>query len=466
MSKKFAGVIGYLVIVICAVLLSTSFGLTSKQIISLTIFVSFIAGSLFYWPFRNAFALTGVALLLIFNVLDLQHLVEFAQLDLLLFLIGMMTIIGYLEEKGFFEWFVGVLTKPFYNRPVVLISILLMLGAIMAALVDEVTSILFMMAIMLRVLDAYGVERSKTLPFIMFLVFTTNIGSSMLPVGNPIGVMIAFRAGLTFVDFIRWVFLLGLFSAALTTLVGLPYLSRIGMLAKVQTLHNSNYRGFEEVKFTREFLVPLLVFIGVLAGLIMHHSVEEILHLPKNLLLLATPLIGAGVSLFLYRQKARELIEKKVDWWTLLYFVLLFSSVGTLKYTGVTDLIADSLLQVVGGNLIFAILLIGGVAGILTAFMDNVLAVATIIPIVQSMAATGLQTYPIWWSMLIAGTYCGNATIIGSTANIVAAGFVERRGYGSFSMVKWILIGVPISLLTFFVALALICLQIPLMPKL
>lgn len=465
MSKRFASVVGYLVIVVCVLFLCTILGLSFKQIVSVTIFVSFIAGSLFYWPFRNAFALAGVALLLIFQVLDIPHMIEFAQLDLILFLVGMMTVIGYLEEKGFFEWLVGALTKPFYNRPVALVGIILMIGAIMAALVDEVTSILFMMAILLRVLDAYGVEKSKTLPFIIFLVFTTNIGSSMLPVGNPIGVMIAFRAGLTFAEFIRWVFLLGLLNATIVTLLALPYLSKTSGLSKVVALNNTNYKE-NEAKFTKDLIVPLLVFVGVLAGLILHHNIEEMLHLPKNLLLLATPLIGAGISLFLYRQKARDLIERKVDWWTLLYFTLLFSSVGTLKYTGVTDLIANALLQVVGGNLLYAILLISGVTGILTALMDNVLAVATMIPIVQSIAATGMQIYPIWWAMLIAGTYFGNATVIGSTANIIAAGFVEKRGYGTFSMVGWILIGVPISLLTFFIALALLYLQLPLMPKL
>lgn len=464
MSRKFASLIGYFAIVICTALLCIIVGLNPKQIISVTVFVSFIAGSLFYWPFRNAFALAGVSLLLMLNVLDVEHLIEFAQLDLILFLVGMMTVVGYLEERGFFDWLVCALTRPFYGRPAALIGVILMLGSLMAALVDEVTSILFMMAIMLRCLDAYGVRGEKVLPFIMFLVFTTNIGSSMLPVGNPIGVMIAFRAGLTFIDFVRWTFLLGLVSAAVTTFIGLPYLSKVGGLSRAGMSHNPNSRG--EVRFTRELLTPLLVFIGVLAGLVMHHSLEEALHLPKNLLLLAVPLIGAGISLFLYRHKARELIEKKVDWWTLLYFVLLFSSVGTLKYTGVTDLIASGLLHVVGDNVLYAMLLIGGVAGLLTAFMDNVLAVATMIPIVQSMAAAGIMTYPIWWAMLIAGTYCGNATVIGSTANIVAAGFMERRGYGSFSMVKWILVGVPISLLTFFLALALLYLQIPLMPRL
>jgi Na+/H+ antiporter NhaD/arsenite permease-like protein len=181
--------------------------------------VSFIAGSLFYWPFRNAFAIAGVSLFLMFNVLDIEHLIEFAQLDLILFLVGMMTVVGYLEEKGFFDWLVHVLTKPFYDRPTALIGVILMLSSLMAALVDEVTSILFMMTIMLKCLDAYGVREDKVFPFIMFLVFTTNIGSSMLPVGNPIGVMLAFRAGLTFMDFARWTFPLGLMCAALTTLI-------------------------------------------------------------------------------------------------------------------------------------------------------------------------------------------------------------------------------------------------------
>jgi len=164
MSRNFTSLTKYFVIVICVAFLCIIAGLNIEQIISVTVFVSFIAGSLFYWPFRNAFALAGVSLLLMLNVLDVEHLIEFAQLDLILFLIGMMTVIGYLEEKDFFDWLVHVLTKPFYDRPVVLIGVILMLGSLMAALVDEVTSILFMMAIMLRCLDAYGVRADKMPP--------------------------------------------------------------------------------------------------------------------------------------------------------------------------------------------------------------------------------------------------------------------------------------------------------------
>jgi Na+/H+ antiporter NhaD/arsenite permease-like protein len=73
----------------------------------------------------------------------------------------------------------------------------------MATLVNDVTSILFMSVIMLKVLNGNGISGRPALPFIMSLVLTTNIGSSALPVGNPTGVLIAFNAGLTVMDFLR-----------------------------------------------------------------------------------------------------------------------------------------------------------------------------------------------------------------------------------------------------------------------
>ncbi len=446
------------IVTLCVIAFVTQYiKLNIQQSISVIIFLSFILGSLFYWPFRNAFALAGVSLLLAFRVLDIEHLIEFASLDIILFLVGMMTVIGYLEDKGFFDWLIGVLSKPFVNKPRTLLFVLLCMASIMAALVDEVTSILFMMAVMLRTLRSYRVEGEKVLPFIMFLVFTTNLGSSALPVGNPIGVMVAFRAGLTALDFIRWPMPLMILNTLLTSFIGVLLLTRVVKLTPRPAILTNGGEG-EEVKFS-DLKVPFIIFISVIAGLVMHHYIEEVFHMPKNTLLLAIPLIGAGVVLFVERKKARDLIEKKVDWWTLLYFLLLFSSVGTLKYVGVTDLIAKAITEL-GGDLMFLMLLMGGVAGILTAFMDNVLAVATLIPVVYSIGSTSnVPLEPIWWMLLIGGTYCGNATIIGSTANIIAAGYVEKRGYGSFSMLKWILIGTPISIVTFLIAYALLYLQ-------
>ena len=436
--------------------------LNSAQILSLVIFTSFIAGSLFFWQFRNAFAFIGIALLLACNVLDIEHLILFANLELILFLVAMMIIVAFLEERGVFNWLVTVIIKPFSDRPFLLIGILLMVGALMAALVDEVTSILFMSAIMFKVLDGYGISGKNALPYIMFLVFTTNIGSSALPVGNPIGVMIAFGAGFSVVDFLRWTFPIAIICGLVTTIIAVAYLKRTAPAGMVRTDRTSRPKlKFEEIPLTREITGGILIFVLVIAGLIMQSHLEQFFGLGKNILLLGIPLMMAGTVLVLDRQHAHMHVEK-VDWYTLLFFLFLFAGVGSLKYVGITDKIA-SLVAGTGGDLLVMMLLVGGIVSILTAFIDNVLAVATIMPVVEALSGT-IPLAPIWWSMLIGGTYCGNATLIGSTANIVAAGMVEKRGLGSFSMINWMKIGIPISVLTVGIAFILLYIQVMIFP--
>jgi Na+/H+ antiporter NhaD/arsenite permease-like protein len=436
--------------------------LNTQQVVSLVIFTGFIAGSLFYWPFRNAFAFIGIPLLLAFNVLDIEHLVAFAHLELILFLVGMMVIIAFLEERGVFGWLVALLTRPFVDRPFLLVGILLMVGSLMAALVDEVTSILFMSAIMLKVLHGYGISGKQTLPYIMFLVFTTNIGSSALPVGNPIGVLIAFDAGLTVMNFLRWTFPIAIVCTLVITVIAVMYLKQRTDVSAIRACSISDtHLNYDDLPLTREIRGGILIFAVVIAGLVMQSSLEAWFGLEKNILLLAIPLFMAGVVLLLDRQHAQMHIEK-VDWNTLLFFLFLFACVGSLQYTGITDKIAALILGI-GGGLLMMMLLVGGIVSVLTAFLDNVLAVATIAPVVKALSGT-IPLDPVWWIMLIGGTYCGNATIIGSTANIVAAGMVEKKGIGSFSMLNWMKIGIPISLLTFAIAFILLYLQVILVP--
>ena len=175
--------------------------LTRQQLLAVTIFSSFILGTLFYWQFRLAFALIGMMLLLATKVIDIPHLVEFANLDIILFLVGMMLVIGFLEERRFFEVVTERLLATIGRRPYALLAAMMGFSMLAAALVDEVTSILFMTTLTLHVTKRFKVT---PFPFLMMIVFATNIGSSATVVGNPIGVLIALRAGLTFADFLRW----------------------------------------------------------------------------------------------------------------------------------------------------------------------------------------------------------------------------------------------------------------------
>jgi Na+/H+ antiporter NhaD/arsenite permease-like protein len=210
---------------------------------------------------------------------------------------------------------------------------------------------------------------------------------------------------------------------------------------------------------SRQWFICLVLFTGTIAGLILHASLEKLLGLQKNTLLIGTALLSAGISLLLERDRARELVERRVDWWTLSFFMMLFASVGTLKYVGTTEVITKSLISWVGGNPKMLFLVITWTIGILTGFMDNVLAVATFIPMIQDIAKTGIDVTPTWWGVLFGGTLFGNLTVIGSTANIVAIGIIERQKIGHIAFGQWLIPGMIISIPTLAIATFLIYLQ-------
>ncbi len=460
-------------------------GIEPIQVASLTVFSSLILGTLLYWRSRLAFALIGIAALMTLNLLNTNTLIEFAGLDIILFLVGMMIVIGYLEDRHFFEYLLEKILSKVGNNPNKLIIILMLMSGMFAALVDEVTSILFMAA---TVIHLTAKLKLNPIPFIIMIVFATNIGSSATVVGNPVGVLIALRADLTFVDFLRWATPISIAGLMLAIPLSLKYFSKdIKQLGKAmipQVIHNgssdikpqdiSSTSPIKEVaadlhtgpkeKKKQDYKIPWILFLGTIAGLVAHSPVEEMLGLEKNAMLLGTAFAAAGISLFMVRERARDLVERRVDWWTLAFFIFLFASVGTLQLTGVTTLLANGVYELSGGDETNLFFLFSIAAGITSALMDNILGVATFIPVVNDMTELGINNFPLWWGLLFAGTFFGNLTLIGSTANIVALGMLERQKRGHITLLQWIKPGAIVSIPTLTLALLLIFIQIPLMP--
>ena len=437
--------------------LSFLIGFSTHQVLSLSIFFMVIFGTILFWQFRLSFALFGISLLLALGLLDIPHLIEFAGLDIILFLVGMMILVGYLEEKQFFESLVNALVRLVGPRPILLVVALMVAGAISAALVDEVTSILFMTATMIHLTSRFGIN---PIPFVIIQVFATNIGSSATVVGNPIGVMIAMRAGLTFQDFLRWASPISLYTLLVTIpIVLFYYLKEIREWKQKMERSDFGKQMRPPKQNSNQWTISMILFSATIAGLVFHAQTEKLLGLQKNTLLIGTALMAAGISLLLSRGRARELVEKRVDWWTLIFFMMLFASVGTLKYVGTTEVIAKSLTSWAGGNPKILFFILTWTIGILTGFMDNVLAVATFIPIIQDIAKTGIDVTPYWWGILFGGTLFGNLTMIGSTANIVAIGIIERQKVGHITFTQWIKPGTVVSIPTLAIATLLIYLQ-------
>jgi Na+/H+ antiporter NhaD/arsenite permease-like protein len=506
----------------------------ARQIASILIFSTFIYGTLLFGEFRLAFAFGGIALLLGSGLLDVPGFTQSANLKVIVFLIGMFLVIGFLEESQFFEHIVSMIVARVGPRPKALLLVLMIMATLSAAVVDEVTSIMFMTGTMLHLTSKY---RLKPIPFVIMLVFATNIGSSMSAIGNPIGVMISLNAPFNFLDFLRWSAPIALvvnvvtyficrwwFADSFTAFADAVTLEHAAVIERNQRRQarvaarqlvgsavgeSGNSRVEErDADYTESPLGPdffnsgpsnqfdgldartttllcWLVFGLTVLLLISHGALESVLgqlfHVVREIrpngsivygLKEGTMMIGAAlfmgaVVLLIRRDKARELVERRVDWWTLSFFMMLFASVGTLEHTGVTGVIAAKLIASTGGNQFVLINIVGWATGWLSAFLDNVLAVATFMPVVHDVRLHWAQQNPgnpgypeaIYWLMLFGGTFMGNMTVIGSTANIIAAGILEKRGHGTVRFGYWFKIGVIVSIASMIVATLMLGVQ-------
>lgn len=424
------------------------FGFNFSQILASVIFLGTVLATLLFWRYRLIIATIGVALFLATKTLDIKHMLEFMHFDVILFLIGMMVIVAYLRESGFFRWIAINLLKFTGWEPMLIFIVLMFLSAIFAALVDEVTSILIVMTLIFEICKFFQLN---PVPFIMGAVFATNIGSSATLLGNPVGILIAFEAGLTFWDFVRWATPIAILCTLVTIFISLKFFkSHIKEFReKIKSISLTELE--KEFSFTidrQKLKVSVILFISVISLIALHSTIEALLDLEKNAMLLITSFLFAGIVFLLSPEDIAEYVERHIEWRTLLFFMLLFAKAGALSYVGLTKIFAEELYSITGGDYLLLLIAMLYSATLLSGFIDNVPVIATLIPVVKNISEYGINPYLFWWALLYAGTYGGNLTMVASTANIVSLGLLDKEFHQSISLGHWLKIGVPIVLIT------------------
>lgn len=139
-------------------------------------------------------------------------------------------------------------------------------------------------------------------------------------------------------------------------------------------------------------------------------------------------LTAAGVMLLIGGQDAEDVILG-VEWSTILFFIGLFVVVGGLNSTGVISMLANAMLGLVGDNQVLAIVLLLWASALISAFLDNIPFVATLIPMIQTMQQGGMDVQPLWWALSLGACLGGNGSLIGASANVVLAGVSAKNGY-------------------------------------
>jgi len=194
----------------------------------------------------------------------------------------------------------------------------------------------------------------------------------------------------------------------------------------------SNERRAKLMAYDTEKLITdksLLIRVAIVLGLVM---VGFFLHEAIGLSPATIAMTGALIVLIISNSKEIEhILVRDVDWISIFFFIGLFIIVGGLKESGVLLILANQILKITHNNLQTTSLALIWFSGVLSAFVDNVPFVATMIPLIKdiSNALGHINIDPLWWSLALGSCLGGNATMIGAGANIISVGIAKKNGF-------------------------------------
>ena len=411
-----------------------------NDVIALGVFVCAYVLIATEWVHRVVVALAGAALMLLFQITD-AHEAFFSEdfgieWNVIFLLFGMMIIVGVLRHTGVFEYLAIWSAKRAKGRPFAVMALLILITAGASALLDNVTTLLLVAPVTILIAERLGAPAA---PFVIAEVLASNIGGTATLVGDPPNIIIAAEAGLSYIDFLS-----NLLPIVLVLLAVFLLMARRTFVSAL-TFHPDRVAEVMELD-EREALVPgplLPRALAVLGIVTLGFVLQDQLDYDPSVV----ALLGAGVLLLVARSDPDRYLAE-VEWHTLAFFIGLFIMVGALVKTGVIEDLAAWVIDVTGGDLFAATMLILVVSAVLSAIVDNIPYVATMAPLVAQLAATiPGDTTVLWWALALGADLGGNATSIGASANVVALGVAERAGF-KIRFVEFLRYGVPVTLVT------------------
>jgi Na+/H+ antiporter NhaD/arsenite permease-like protein len=237
--------------------------------------------------------------------------------------------------------------------------------------------------------------------------------------------MIGSFAHLTFVDFITHLVVICLIGLAVSAAYFVFFYRRQYHTARVSDVPAMTARLREEYRITNRRL--LLKAGGVLAFTITLFVFHGQLHMEPSIAAMA----GASILLVISGVHIVEMVEKEIEWPTLIFFMMLFIVVAGAEQAGVIQIVADQVRAASEGSPVIAVIMVLWVSAIFSAIIDNIPFTATMLPIVAYLTQTvpGVENGVLWWALSLGACLGGNGTLIGASANVVTVGLAEKAGY-------------------------------------
>jgi Na+/H+ antiporter NhaD/arsenite permease-like protein len=400
---------------------------------------------------RAIISLLGAGLMIMLGVLNQETAISGIDFNTLGLLIGMMVIVAITRRSGVFQFIAVWSAKVVKASPWGILLMLSVVTAIFSALLDNVTTVLLIAPVTLLICHELDLS---PYPFLFAEIFSSNIGGTATLIGDPPNIMIGSAVRLTFNDFV----------INLAPIVPLILLVTLGAIYLIwgRKLHATadarerimQFREREAITDVRLLKQSLLVLALVITGFVLAH--------PLKIEPATIAMFGAALLLLLSNisNSAEEQADNvhhtfgKVEWVTIFFFVGLFIAVKGIEEAGVLKILADKAINLTGGDMALTALTVLWVSAIVSAIVDNIPFVATMIPLIKSMAPTfgGAENLmPLWWSLALGACLGGNGSLVGASANLIVAGFAERSGH-RIRFLPFMALAFPLMLLSIVIA--------------
>jgi Na+/H+ antiporter NhaD/arsenite permease-like protein len=396
---------------------------------------------------RAVVALVGSGLMIVVGVLDQEEAIKGIDWNTIGLLTGMMILVSISRRSGMFQYLAIWSAKAAKAHPAGILFILQITTAVLSAFLDNVTTVLLVVPVTLAIC---GTLKVPVYPYLFAEIFASNIGGTATLIGDPPNILIGSQVGLAFNDFVYHltpiiVIVMAVQAVMIHVLWGKDLKATPESQAAVMAM-NAKEAIQDWLLLKQSIVVIVLVMVGFMLARPLHLEPATI------------AMLGAAILMLLdnwahHNEKAAQNIHSTfgdVEWITIFFFVGLFVVVHGVDVGGLLNLLASKLVAATGGNMAHTGYAILWASAVLSAIVDNIPFVATMIPLIKNMAPSfggADHIQPLWWCLSLGACLGGNGTLIGASANLTVAGIAERNGV-PFRFITYTLYAFPMMLVS------------------
>ncbi|TMJ50701.1 MAG: ArsB/NhaD family transporter [Alphaproteobacteria bacterium] len=374
---------------------------------------------------RSVVTLVGAAIMVVLGVINQDEAIRGIDWNTIGLLAGMMILVSISRRSGMFQYMAIWSAKAAKAHPAGILFLLQVTTAVLSAFLDNVTTVLLIVPVTLAITKELEVP---PYPFLVGEVIASNIGGTATLIGDPPNIMIGSQAGLAFDDFV-----VHLTPVIVVVLIAQTVMTHLLWGREMRATPAAEARVLAMVP--EEAITDWLLLKQALAVLAVV-LVAFVFARPLRLEPATIAMLGAAVLMLLdnwahHTEKASHNIHQTfgdVEWITIFFFIGLFIIVHGVDVSGLLALLAGKLVAATGGDLATTGYVILWGSALLSAIIDNIPFVATMIPLMAASYGGADKIEPLWWSLSLGACLGGNGTLIGASANLTVAGIAERNG--------------------------------------